>query len=277
MKHFFSFLFVFSIQLVLAQDTIYFNKGNNEIVSINEINTKEIKYHTFNNLSGSLTVISTNDVSKIVYKTGLVQFFTPPKNPDDDKNRWLDDTYREVPIQKLPKNIWASKFGYYFSTGIGAGGCNKKSGFAQLASFSFAYKSHMISVSGGHFNSSFIGEPARGYAYCEASYYGVSLGESLRFKWLLLSASAGIGSSTVSVYTVPLYHSSSSTTDFNAYRVLSMPIEFKLFFTSPKNGIGVGFHLVEDMLSLKQYATLSHYSSLYFGVCIVTGFWNKTK
>jgi len=289
MKYSLVLLFLLLTSSVFSQDTICFKDNHLQIANIEAVNSTEIRYHLFGEVNGPIYIINTEEISKIVFKSGLVQFFdapasSAPKGPSlwsrvflfKNEGNLNDDVYRPFANDKKYSRT-AAKFGYYFSTGIGVAGCHKQSGFAQLASFSFAYKTHLLSISGGHFTNSWD-EPVAGYNYCSGSYFGVLLGESLRLKWLLLSASVGVGSTSLDFYKYPFPpYSPYPQNSFNVSSKISMPIEFKLFYTAPVNGIGFGIHVCENVLSLSQHAALSSYSSLYFGVSLVTGFWNNVK
>lgn len=65
-------LFLFTSNLVHAQDTLYRNDGSKQIAKILEVNETQIKYKPGSNLNGPTYVINRDDVIKIVYESGLV-------------------------------------------------------------------------------------------------------------------------------------------------------------------------------------------------------------
>ena len=160
------------------------------------------------------------------------------------------------------------KFGFYISTGIGFSGIRAlPTNVAGLTivgiifSGSLAYKSHIASLTYTRGGSTFSGVGERDN-YFSNSYCAFLLGESLRFKYSLISLNVGIANSELEYRNViDRYHS--DTYD----RVgLSFPIELKLYFLA-KHGIGFGVHLYRN---LDKY-----YSTSFISASIVSGIWNK--
>ncbi len=167
------------------------------------------------------------------------------------------------------KQRTVSDFGLYFSAGIGGGSAYGIGGLSALFSASFAYKSHLFTItraggiapSGGSQNS----------VYYQANYIGFLLGESVRFKHAMLSLSAGIANANFSAqYQSPTAFTTNNYAQVSWYNFTSFPIEFKAFVYA-RNGIGFGLHLSKNIMSPAQY------SPFYFGVCIVGGYWNKPR
>jgi hypothetical protein len=186
-----------------------------------------------------------------------------------------------------------SKFGHYFSIGMGYphdyrfGGIEPlkyiigthpnsyigSGGYALLSSYSLAYKSHLVSFTGGYNYAGGYNSAEAGYL---ANYYACLVGESIRFKHLMVSLSAGIASSVVTVVDEAVYkylvHSGVvySNATYPKERGISFPIELKAFYLA-RNGIGVGIHISENIVTTPKYSPFSTCLS------VVTGFWNKHK
>jgi hypothetical protein len=92
----------------------------------------------------------------------------------------------------------------------------------------------------------------------------------------MVSLSVGIASSYVSIYDASLYKRFISsgviyiTGISSPYRAISFPVELKAFYLA-RNGIGIGIHISENIVTNPKYSP--------FCAClsIVTGFWNKHK
>lgn len=69
------FLFPFSSLNLFAQDTIFTKDTIAIAAKVSEITSIEIKYRKYSNLNGPLYSISTNDVNKIRYENGEVEYF----------------------------------------------------------------------------------------------------------------------------------------------------------------------------------------------------------
>ncbi len=182
-----------------------------------------------------------------------------------------------------------SKFGHYFSVGMGYphdyrfGGLTPQSilggghdygsgGIALLCSYSLAYKSHLLSLTGAGGGAGAYNSAEAGY---RANYYACLIGESLRFKNIIVSISAGIATASVFLYNPLLIHSQNTFIIYtNAVypqeRAISFPVELKAFYLA-RNGIGVGVHISENIVPTPKY------SPFYACLSIVTGFWNKHK
>ncbi|HEX7412666.1 MAG TPA: tetratricopeptide repeat protein [Bacteroidia bacterium] len=157
-----------------------------------------------------------------------------------------------------------SDIGGYISAGIGGGSAYGISGVSALLSASLAAKSLLITLT--WCGASVPGEKQANTSYYTASYFGFLIGESVRFKHVMLSLSAGIAISTVSVYGPSFLNPNNTICDLEG--VVSFPIEFKYFFCA-RNGIGIGIHSSKCLVSPSQF------SPFYFGICIVGGYWNK--
>lgn len=73
------FIVAFLFEFVKGQDILYLNNGSKVEAVIKEVNTREIKYKSFNNQDGPTYVISKNEVLLIEYKNGTFDIIT--KNP----------------------------------------------------------------------------------------------------------------------------------------------------------------------------------------------------
>ncbi len=60
-----------------GQDTLFFRNGDKIASKIEQISQEEIKYYRFNNLNGPVYSISKEDVTKIRYKNGVIDYFNP--------------------------------------------------------------------------------------------------------------------------------------------------------------------------------------------------------
>ena len=177
-----------------------------------------------------------------------------------------------------------STFGHYFSVGLGAGHDYKYGGLIPLkyligpnsyrgtrgeeilASYSLAYKSHLLSITGGIGNSGLYTSAVSGYL---SNYYGCLIGESIRFKHILISLSAGIASTFLFIQDLTYWKTNNPIGVYlTTSRVVSFPIELKTFLLA-RNGIGIGIHLSENIMPIPKYSPFS------IGVCIVSGYWNK--
>jgi hypothetical protein len=59
---------------VIAQDTICFNNGEHKAVKLVEVGPSHVSYYRFDNLSGPLFVSDKNDIARIRYANGQVEF-----------------------------------------------------------------------------------------------------------------------------------------------------------------------------------------------------------
>jgi len=157
-----------------------------------------------------------------------------------------------------------SKFGHYFSLGAGVQHDNIFGGFGILSSYSLAYKSHLLSVSYGGGGQSVRTSAGSGYGGNSLSFL---VGESVRFKHFMLSLSVGIASTYIWVIE-PVFQKYGFL--YEKDRGITLPIEFKAFYLA-RNGIGIGLHITENIISPTKY------SPFYFGGSLVFGKWNKRK
>jgi hypothetical protein len=156
-----------------------------------------------------------------------------------------------------------STIGHYFSIGTGATTNYTMPALDLLASYSFAFKSHLVSLSFAASNSTGRHSSADPYNYTD--YAGILIGESLRRKHFMFSFSGGISYSTICINDPAkeprrLYY----------YRQgqLSVPLELKAFLVARK-WIGIGIQASENIISPLKY------SPFYCGLALVVGRWNK--
>jgi hypothetical protein len=165
-------------------------------------------------------------------------------------------------------NISVSKYGHYFTLGLGKGILStlplKVSGLSVLsfiAGYSLAYKSHVVT-----FIYEVTGSPLSGGGDYESSYYeshfGILLGQSLRTRNFFASINAGIASSELNFINVIDFHSMFVYDQ----KGIAFPLELKLFLLS-KNAIGFGINAGKCFGK--------DYSPSYLNLCLVFGVWNK--
>ena len=137
----------------------------------------------------------------------------------------------------------------YLSCGVGSLEGYAVSGWAGMLSGSFAYKSHLLSVT---YDKGVQHETISGYrtsypALVQESCYGILLGECIRYKHGMLSLSTGIalaGSSFSS--TMPQTRYYNYYPNYSKQGIISLPIELKAFVVA-YNGIGLGIHFTETI------------------------------
>ncbi|MHB8260324.1 MAG: hypothetical protein ACYDCN_05835 [Bacteroidia bacterium] len=162
-----------------------------------------------------------------------------------------------------------SDFGCYISAGIGGGSAYGIGGLSALLSASFAYKSLLFTVTRAGGASMTDGSDKS--VYYQANYLGFLIGESVRFKHVMISLSAGIASANIRLRYLDVNAMSANTYVNPSYgNIISCPVELKIFIYA-RNGIGFGFHYSKNFL------TPSQFSPYYYGICVVFGMWNKPK
>ena len=162
-----------------------------------------------------------------------------------------------------------SKFGHYFSVGFGSGYDNGLAGLSLGASYSLAYKSHIVNMSYNY--GGILGQGTTLTPSYNTKSIAILIGESIRLRHLLVSFSVGISSTNMYVYDPSYYiYSVRSGIIYSTAGGISFPIELKAFYLA-RNGIGVGFHVCENIV------TTPKYSPFYACLSVVTGFWNKHK
>jgi hypothetical protein len=166
-----------------------------------------------------------------------------------------------MPLQDIISTYHITKFNGYYGSG----------GVAKLSRFSFAYKSHLLSITNGQsYAGTYSPTP---YSY-SSSYYGLLVGESVRFKHLIISLSAGIAHTNLFIQGIPFYNTHTLIGDLFHHTYVdvftSFPIELKAFYLA-RNGIGVGVHISENIVPYPKYTPFSACVSVVFG------FWNKPK
>lgn len=267
MKNVIAVIILLLSNAAISQDTLQFKNGTAKVVQVSEIFSSEIKYYIFGELNSPLYIVNTQDLNKLILKNGQAHTFG-----DTNTNTKLDS----IPVKNKIVKLKPSDFGHYISTS--AGYCSAAPNLSDLgywASYSFAYKSHLLTVTEAHSSSITNGTLLPGEQVFDGNYFGILLGESIRLKWLMCSASLGVGFTNLNISVRNNYSSYQTNTIFNGKNIISMPFEFKAFFTLPQNGIGIGFHLIKDVAGVT-YNVPHKYDPLYFGFSVVTGFWNKT-
>ena len=69
-------LFVFSSNIIKAQDTLSMRSGENILVKVIEVGATEVKYKKQDNLNGPLFSILKSDLSMIKYENGTSEKFS---------------------------------------------------------------------------------------------------------------------------------------------------------------------------------------------------------
>jgi|GEM_PF-6675212 len=157
-----------------------------------------------------------------------------------------------------------SKVGVYASMAIGYGNVASYENLAALFSCSVAYKSHLFTITRAGYGQLIYGG-RQGETTYNGSYIGILYGQSIRYKYAMISLSAGVAYANIIItenlsWVPPIVN----------YQGVSLPIELKVFFHA-RNGIGLGVHVAKNIVSPYNY------SPFYFGGAIVFGAWNTVK
>jgi hypothetical protein len=159
-----------------------------------------------------------------------------------------------------------SKIGVYVSAAFGSGNiAGIYPNLVALFSCSIAYKSHLFTLTRAGYGQLFYGG-SQGEIIYQGSYVGLLFGESIRFKYAMVSLSAGLAYSNVQIYENYYY----SIPPIVSYQGISLPIELKVFLHT-RNGIGLGVHIAKNIITPIQD------SPFYFGFGFVFGKYNKVK
>ncbi len=197
----------------------------------------------------------------------LTSFWLQAQDSTNHPKKILDNRYG--PFHQTIKDTTKrtiSEFGHYFSAGVGAANVYNGAGFAGIAGYSLAYKSHVLSITAAHSEVGLRNTTEAGY---KANYIGGLLGESIRLKHFMFSISAGVGYNDIIIINTSLYsYNVQNPVVYSNYHSVSFPVELKAFFLT-RGGLGIGLHISENIV------TKPRYSPFYIGVCIVLGKWNK--
>lgn len=159
-----------------------------------------------------------------------------------------------------------STFGHYGSMGYGGGRVKGLAGVSLVASYSLAYKSHLITLTYNvvsHNVNSSSHEP-----YYFTQYNGLLFGEALRYKHLMFSLSAGVAYSAVNYQYQYIYPIGGH--NYFVQNGISFPIELKALLLA-RNGVGIGLYVSENIITTPKYSPFS------FGGYYVFGHWNNRK
>lgn len=163
--------------------------------------------------------------------------------------------------EKVPP---VSTVGHYVSVGTGLIIISPMNEFALNGSYSYAYRSHLFSVSG--ITSGSLSGGGSYESWFNYSSIGLLAGESLRARHWLLSASAGIGIADMKYHREISNHNNNNDVDYRGTSA-SLPAEIKLFFLA--SHFGLGFHFFTDFTAKqKPYAITAN---------LVFGTWRKPK
>jgi hypothetical protein len=158
-----------------------------------------------------------------------------------------DDVYfKPEKSQNNSGNSLVSKYGIYFSLGLGASQINslsqnvsKEDDVGYILSSSFAYKSHVATVT---YTGSGSGSGLEEQSSFSNSYVAFLVGESLRQKDCFISLSVGVANSEMS------YRNVIQPYQYEDYffKGISYPIELKDFIAANRT-IGFGIHMYENL------------------------------
>jgi hypothetical protein len=79
LRSLFIVLLVFTGSFLFAQDTIHMISGDKVLAKIEEINPTQIKYKRFSSPDGPIYIVNKNDVYRIVFSDGHVEYFREEK------------------------------------------------------------------------------------------------------------------------------------------------------------------------------------------------------
>jgi hypothetical protein len=98
-------LLLISVLKLTAQDTIRFTDGRATAVKVNEITDAEIKYNRWDNITGPVYVVPTNEVRYIRYVNGMKDTFALAKpkvnEPAIETPAYVDFVPKEEGFQKI--------------------------------------------------------------------------------------------------------------------------------------------------------------------------------
>lgn len=99
------FLLFISILKLTAQDTIRFTDGRATAVKVNEITEAEIKYNRWDNITGPVYIVPTNEVRYIRYVNGMKDTFAVAKpkvnEPVPETPAYVDFVPKDAGFQKI--------------------------------------------------------------------------------------------------------------------------------------------------------------------------------
>ena len=168
-------------------------------------------------------------------------------------------------IQDTAGKSVVSKIGVYVSVAIGSGNIlGIYPNPVALLSCSVAYKSHLFTLTRAGYGQLIYGG-SEGETTFNANYIGLLYGQSMRFKYAMVSLSAGLAYSRILIS-----DNLSWIPPIVSYQGISFPVELKVFLHA-RNGIGLGIHVAKNIIFPYQN------SPFYFGVAIVFGSWNTIK
>jgi hypothetical protein len=163
----------------------------------------------------------------------------------------------------LRKSV-VSKVGVYASVAIGYGNVATYENLSALLSCSIAYKSHLFTFTRAGYGQLVYGG-SQGETTYNGSYMGLLYGQSIRFKYAMVSLSAGVAYANIIITdNIP------QKPPIVNYQGVSVPIELKVLFYA-RNGIGLGVHVAKNIVA--PYTN----SPFYLGFALVFGKWNTVK
>jgi hypothetical protein len=100
--------FVLGCGQAFGQDTLYFRNGKKDVVKINQVNPREIRYHFKGEKDGPEIVLSRNEVSKIAFEGGQVMDIKPEVFQDHSM-RAERSRLKRLPLENFYRNnVWIS-------------------------------------------------------------------------------------------------------------------------------------------------------------------------
>jgi hypothetical protein len=198
----------------------------------------------------------------------LTSFLLEAQDTTNHPKKIFDNRYGPFhqTIKDTIRKKTVSTIGVYVSFGFGPANDFKMDEITALISCSIAYKSHLFTFTRAGSGPILLGGRA-GESFYRANYVGLLFGESVRFKYAMLSMSTGLAVAHTYVTWFPEVGNRQNNYTLDQLNI-SLPIELKAFLLA-SGGIGFGVHIATNIISPAKY------SPFYFGISLVLGKWNK--
>ena len=89
-----SILFVFSSNIIKAQDTLTMRSGENILVKVIEVGTAEVKYKKLDNLNGPIFSVLKSDLLILKYENGTKDDFSSIKKNEENNFSAIDTSFQ---------------------------------------------------------------------------------------------------------------------------------------------------------------------------------------
>jgi len=89
-----SILFVFSSNIIKAQDTLTMRSGENILVKVIEVGTAEVKYKKLDNLNGPIFSVLKSDLLILKYENGTKDDFSSIKKNEESNFSAIDTSFQ---------------------------------------------------------------------------------------------------------------------------------------------------------------------------------------